>query len=180
MVHASLFVTSDSVWLFFCVFSPELKGKLSVSEMITSFLQLHACIHLCTGLCWQVLKYQMWLIVLQIMHVKYWIHLVLLNYLAELDRAAALSSKLLAALPAHVTSQSFPSHILVQIVAINIFSMHHAQRMTQYQDGEEHADSFNEELGSEELRSFSLMFSFTSKCYVRMMRMICLPECKAL
>lgn len=106
---------------------PELKGKLSVSEMITSFLQLHACIHLCT----------------------------------ELDRAAALSSKLLAALPAHVTSQSFPSHILVQIVAINIFSMHHAQRMTQYQDGEERADSFSEELGSEELRSFSLMFSFT-------------------
>lgn len=81
----------------------------------------------------------------------------------ELDRAAALSSKLLAALPAHVTSQSFPSHILVQIVAINIFSMHHAQRMTQYQDGEERADSFSEELGSEELRSFSLMFSFTSK-----------------
>lgn len=113
-------------------------------------------------------------------HVNYWIHLVLFKYLAELDRAAALSSKLLAALPAHVTSQSFPSHILVQIVAINIFSMHHAQRMTQYQDGEEHADSFNEELGSEELRSFSLMFSFTSKCHVRMMRMICLPECKAL
>lgn len=84
-------------------------------------------------------------------------------FLTELDRAAALSSKLLAALPAHVTSQSFPSHILVQIVAINIFSMHHAQRMTQYQDGEEHADSFSEELGSEELRSFSLMFSFTSK-----------------
>ncbi|XP_061183919.1 uncharacterized protein LOC133192081 [Saccostrea echinata] len=106
---------------------PELKGKLSVSEMITSFLQLHACIHLCT----------------------------------ELDRAAALSSKLLAALPAHVTSQSFPSLILVQIVAINIFSMHHAQRMTQYQDSEEQSDSFNEELGSEELRSFSLMFSFT-------------------
>lgn len=84
-------------------------------------------------------------------------------FLTELDRAAALSSKLLAALPAHVTSQSFPSHILVQIVAINIFSMHHAQRMTQYQDGEERADSFSEELGSEELRSFSLMFSFTSK-----------------
>lgn len=84
----------------------------------------------------------------------------------ELDRAAALSCKLLAALPAHVTSQSFPSHILVQIVAINIFSMHHAQRVTQYQDNEETSDTFNEDLGSDELRSFSLMFSFTSKLFL--------------
>lgn len=139
-----------------------MKGKLSVSEMITSFLQLHACIHLCTGLCWPVSEYQM-LLIFFCKSCLWTIEFTLFYFLTELDRAAALSSKLLAALPAHVTSQSFPSHILVQIVAINIFSMHHAQRMTQYQDGEERADSFSEELGSEELRSFSLMFSFTSK-----------------
>jgi len=31
------------------LYSPEFKGRLSASEMITGFLQFHALVHLCTG-----------------------------------------------------------------------------------------------------------------------------------
>ncbi|KAK3087503.1 hypothetical protein FSP39_006727 [Pinctada imbricata] len=105
----------------------EMKGKLSVSEMITAFLQFHAAIHLCT----------------------------------ELDKAQKLSSKLITALPAHVTSQSFPSYILVQIVAINIFAMHHALRHMHGNEEGSEISSSQENLGSEEQQAFDSMFSFT-------------------
>ena len=45
--------------------------------------------------------------------------LIYLN--ADFDRAAGLSEKLLSSLPAHVTSQSFSTHMLIQIIAINLF-----------------------------------------------------------
>lgn len=100
----------------------EFKGKLSVSEMITAFLQFQAYVHLCN----------------------------------ELDKASSLSDKLLQALPAHVTSQSFPSNILVQIVAINIFAMQHARRQM---DGDE--DDGTDPLSSDEEQAFGLMLLFT-------------------
>ncbi|CAG2222800.1 EST1C [Mytilus edulis] len=100
----------------------DFKGKLSVSEMITAFLQFQAYVHLCN----------------------------------DLDKASFLSEKLLQALPAHVTSQSFPSHILVQIVAINIFAMQHARQI----DGE-NDDYTAEQLTSDEERAFELMLLFT-------------------
>lgn len=78
---------------------------------------------------------------------------------SDLDKASFLSEKLLQALPAHVTSQSFPSHILVQIVAINIFAMQHARRQI---DGE-NDDYTAEQLTSDEERAFELMLLFTSK-----------------
>lgn len=77
---------------------------------------------------------------------------------SDLDKASFLSEKLLQALPAHVTSQSFPSHILVQIVAINIFAMQHARQI----DGE-NDDYTAEQLTSDEERAFELMLLFTSK-----------------
>ncbi|GAB1607750.1 protein SMG7 isoform X1 [Argonauta hians] len=74
--------------------STDFKGKLSMSELITAFLQFHALIHL----------------------------------KADYDRAACLSEKLLTSLPAHVTSQSFSTPMLIQIIAINLFTMHHTKR----------------------------------------------------
>ena len=79
-------------------------------------------------------------------------------FLTELDKASSLSDKLLQALPAHVTSQSFPSNILVQIVAINIFAMQHARRQM---DGDE--DDGTDHLSSDEERAFGLMLLFTSE-----------------
>lgn len=105
--------------------SCEFKGKLSVSEMITAFLQFQAYVHLCN----------------------------------ELDKASNLSEKLLQALPAHVTSQSFPSHILIQIVAINIFAMQHARRQMGGENDD--VDDTAEQLTSDEERAFSLMLLFT-------------------
>ncbi|KAL3871786.1 hypothetical protein ACJMK2_039762 [Sinanodonta woodiana] len=106
--------------------TPEFKGKLSVSEMITGFLQFHALIHLCT----------------------------------DQLKAAELSEKLAAGLPAHVTSQSFPSQVLVQIVAINVFAMNHARQ--QEVDGNTDNESHDlDEFGSEEEKSFNLVFSLT-------------------
>jgi len=77
-----------------------------------------------------------------------------------------LSEKLLQALPAHVTSQSFPSHILIQIVAINIFAMQHARR--QMGGENEDIDDTADQLTSDEERAFSLMLLFTSmNCFVK-------------
>ncbi|XP_021373588.1 protein SMG7-like isoform X2 [Mizuhopecten yessoensis] len=105
----------------------ELKGKLSVSEMITAFLQFQAFIHMCV----------------------------------ELQRAELLSEKLVAALPAHVTSQSFPSGILVQIIAINIFAMQHARRQLSSDSEDLSNGHLYESLTVDEETSFQLMFKFT-------------------
>ncbi|XP_060079068.1 nonsense-mediated mRNA decay factor SMG7-like [Ylistrum balloti] len=105
----------------------ELKGKLSVSEMITAFLQFQAFIHMCV----------------------------------ELQRAELLSEKLVAALPAHVTSQSFPSGILVQIIAINIFAMQHARRQLSSDTEDLSNGHLDENLTVDEETSFQLMFKFT-------------------
>lgn len=105
----------------------ELKGKLSVSEMITAFLQFQAFIHMCV----------------------------------ELQRAELLSEKLVAALPAHVTSQSFPSGILVQIIAINIFAMQHARRQLSSDADDLSNGHLYDTLTVDEETSFQLMFKFT-------------------
>ncbi|XP_033759815.1 uncharacterized protein LOC117341990 [Pecten maximus] len=105
----------------------ELKGKLSVSEMITAFLQFQAFIHMCV----------------------------------ELQRAELLSEKLVAALPAHVTSQSFPSGILVQIIAINIFAMQHARRQLSSDTDDLSNGHLYDTLTVDEETSFQLMFKFT-------------------
>ncbi|KAL5011982.1 hypothetical protein ScPMuIL_010533 [Solemya velum] len=103
----------------------EYKGKLSVSEVVTAFLQFHAIVHLCT----------------------------------DFPKAAVLCEKLLSSLPAHITSQSFPSQVLIQMVAINIYAMHHIRRQL-HTDTESMMDT-HEELSRDEERGFELVFNFT-------------------
>lgn len=81
---------------------------------------------------------------------------------AELTRAAELSEKLLGSMPAHVTSQSFSWHVLVQMLAINLFAMHHVTRQS---DGSpENSPNKKDVLSAEEERSFEIVFNFTGIC----------------
>ncbi|KAL4219606.1 Protein smg7 [Mactra antiquata] len=114
--------------------TPEFKGKLSASEMITGFLQFHALVHLCT----------------------------------DLIKAEELSNKLAAGLPAHITSQSFPWQVLVQIVAINIFTINHVQQLPSHHnddddnyDGDMLYTNGDTELTDDEEKCFNLVFSLT-------------------
>ncbi|XP_064616199.1 nonsense-mediated mRNA decay factor SMG7-like [Liolophura sinensis] len=77
----------------------------------------------------------------------------------ELTRAAELSEKLLVSMPAHVTSQSFSWHVLVQMLAINLFAMHHVTRQT---DGSpDNSPNKKDMLSEDEGRSFEIVFNFT-------------------
>ncbi|CAE1298903.1 SMG7 [Acanthosepion pharaonis] len=86
----------------------------------------------------------------------------LIHLNADFDRAAGLSEKLLSSLPAHVTSQSFSTPMLIQIIAINLFTMHHAKR--QMNDGVFEATGQNEKqeyLSKDEEKGFEMAFNFT-------------------
>lgn len=107
--------------------TPKFKGKLSVSEMITGFLQFHALVHLCT----------------------------------DLSKAEELSEKLATGLPAHITSQSFPWQVLVQIVAINVFAMSHAHQHADDSRGQNGLSASEEDLTDDEENCFNLVFTLT-------------------
>ncbi|XP_052246547.1 nonsense-mediated mRNA decay factor SMG7-like isoform X17 [Dreissena polymorpha] len=85
----------------------------------------------------------------------------LVHLCTDLVKAAEISDKLASGLPAHVTSQSFPWQVLVHIVAINIFAMHHVQHVSagDAQSGVPNGDSG--ELTDDEETCFSLVFTLT-------------------
>ncbi|XP_046330232.2 nonsense-mediated mRNA decay factor SMG7-like isoform X2 [Haliotis rufescens] len=100
----------------------DVRGKLSLSEVINSLLQFTALVHLTT----------------------------------DLTKAQSLREHLLSSLPSHVTSQSLTSTVLLQIVAITVFTLSHAQKNIGDQDGEDSQYSREEELCLELITTFTL------------------------
>ncbi|XP_052789309.1 nonsense-mediated mRNA decay factor SMG7-like [Mya arenaria] len=84
----------------------------------------------------------------------------LVHLCTDLVKAREISDKLAGGLPSHVTSQSFPWQVLVQIVAINIFAMNHVQHIA---DGEGSSGMTNgeSELTDDEETCFNLVFALT-------------------
>ena len=79
----------------------------------------------------------------------------------DLSKAEELSQKLAAGLPAHITSQSFPWQVLVQIVAINVFAMNHVHQHTEDRMNQNGLSASEEELTDEEEICFNLVFALT-------------------
>ncbi|XP_067662602.1 nonsense-mediated mRNA decay factor SMG7-like isoform X2 [Haliotis asinina] len=100
----------------------DVRGKLSLSEVVNSLLQFIALIHLTT----------------------------------DLNKAQTLRDHLLTSLPSHVTSQSLTSTVLLQMVAIIVFTLSHAQKNIGDQDGEDTQYSREEELCLELITTFTL------------------------
>lgn len=82
---------------------------------------------------------------------------------SDLSKAEELSEKLAAGLPAHITSQSFPWQVLVQIVAINLFAMSHAQQHADDSRGQNGFSVSVEDLTEDEENCFNLVFSLTGE-----------------
>ncbi|CAH1787464.1 unnamed protein product [Owenia fusiformis] len=101
--------------------SLEFKNRLSMTDIISFFLQFHGLVHLATGL----------------------------------ERAKKHSERLLQSLSTHITSMSFSSYQLIQIMAINLFAMFHAERQL---DGE---TDKHEKLSQDEEKCQDLLFTFT-------------------
>ncbi|XP_041369833.1 protein SMG7-like [Gigantopelta aegis] len=77
------------------------------------------------------------------------------TFFPDLNKASSLKDKLLSSLPSHVITQSFTSSVLIQFVAITIFSLHHIQKELNV------GSSSNQgAVTKDEQRCFQLMFSF--------------------
>ncbi|XP_050415478.2 nonsense-mediated mRNA decay factor SMG7 [Patella vulgata] len=101
------------------------KGKLSMTEVISVFLQFHALVHLT----------------------------------ADLTKAGILKERLLTSLPAHITSQSFHTSLLLQFVTVTIFSVHHA-RNDPGEDGNFGPAAKAIQFCRDEEKSYELVFTF--------------------
>ena len=86
---------------------------------------------------------------------------VLFTFIPDLSKAQELSEKLAAGLPAHITSQSFPWQVLVQIVAINLFAMSHARQHGDDSRGQNGSLNGDDEFAEDEEHCFNLVFSLT-------------------
>ena len=70
--------------------------------------------------------------------------------------------RIVSSLPTHITSMSFSTYQLVQLVAINLFAMHHCKRKLHVED----SDTLMEDvLGKDELVGSNTVLSFTGKIY---------------
>ena len=68
--------------------------------------------------------------------------------------------RIIFSLPTHIISMSFSTYQLVQLVAINLFAMHHCKRRLHVEDN----DTLMEEmLGKEEQVGYNIVLSFTGK-----------------
>ncbi|KAK2159240.1 hypothetical protein LSH36_156g11043 [Paralvinella palmiformis] len=88
----------------------------------------------------------------------------LIHLCKNLDKAKMLSQKILISLPSHITSMSFTSHQLIQLITVNLFTMSHARRKLtdQSMNSTEKADlEKKEELGMDERRGYDLVFNMT-------------------
>ena len=85
------------------------------------------------------------------------------NCFSDLDRAHRHIDRLVASLPSHLTSVSFSSYQLIQMVAINLFAMHHARHKL---DGEGNSKKGPvEKLSQDEEKSYEKVFTLTGMCY---------------
>ncbi len=83
------------------------------------------------------------------------------NVLAsEFDTARKHIEKIVASLPSHLTSMSFSTYQLVQLVSINVFALHHCKRKLHVEDND---TSLEEILGKEEQRGYNLVLAFTGE-----------------
>ena len=82
---------------------------------------------------------------------------------SDLSKAEELSEKLAAGFPAHITSQSFPWQVLVQIVAINVFAMSHAHQHADDSRGQNGLSASEEDLTEDEESCFNLVFTLTGE-----------------
>jgi len=108
-----------------------------------------------------------WSFKFELMHF-HWIYLLIDVFFpsTDLDKAKMLSQKILISLPSHITSMSFTSHQLIQLITVNLFTMSHARRKLtdQSMNSTEKADlEKKEELGMDERRGYDLVFNMTSK-----------------
>ena len=86
------------------------------------------------------------------------------NLLPEFDRARKHLERIVSSLPTHITSMSFSTYQLVQLVAINLFAMHHCKRKLHVEDN----DTLIEEiLGKEELVGYNMVLSFTGNTHCK-------------
>ena len=96
-----------------------------------------------------------------------WIADILCTYVADLSKAKLHMERLVASLPTHITSMSFSSYQLVQMVAINLFALQHARRKLDTGEAEtgseEKAEEARkmEELGKEEKIAYDMIFRLT-------------------
>ena len=68
--------------------------------------------------------------------------------------------RIISSLPTHITSMSFSIYQLVQLVAINLFAMHHCKRKLHVEE----SDTLMEEmLGKEEQVGYNMVLNFTGK-----------------
>ena len=75
------------------------------------------------------------------------------------EKARKHSERLLASLPAHITSMSFSSYQLIQMVAINLFAMFNAKRhiaSTADTDNEK-----NDDTSRDEDKAYDIIFKLT-------------------
>ena len=89
--------------------------------------------------------------------------------LTDLQRAKYLSEKMALNLTTHITSMSFSSYQLVQMVAVNLYAMHHARKRTDHEHDEEDDESSVNgtegvaALSKDEQEAYDLVFSLTCK-----------------
>ena len=99
-------------------------------------------------------------------------------FLSDVTKAKAHADRLLANLPTHITSNTFSAHQLVQMVAVNLFSLYHSKRK-HYSSGSGHPGMRNggdkngnsegsvesrkpkEKGGGNQRTSFDLLFEIT-------------------
>ena len=97
--------------------------------------------------------------------------------ISDLSKAEELSQKLAAGLPAHITSQSFPWQVLVQIVAINVFAMNHVHQHTDDRMNQNGLSASEEEMTDEEEICFNLVFALTGTYHVYFHKLSCSYKC---
>lgn len=78
--------------------------------------------------------------------------------LSEFEKAQKHMEKIIFSLPAHITSMSFSTYNLIQLVAINLFAMHHCKRKLHV---EENGTLMDEMLGKEEQMGYNIVLRFT-------------------